>query len=66
MNDYNIDDHDFGRHVREAQQMRSEAIRALLASGAVHLRNFGHRLGTLVRAWRQRRAWNQSVPAAHR
>ena len=66
MNDYNIDHEDFARYVRDAESMRSEAMRELLVAMWTQLTRLGARLRSLARSWDGRRKWNQSVPAPHR
>ena len=66
MNDYDIDSHDFARHVREAQEMRSEAIAALFRSAKDSISRLAGRIAALWGAGRQRRSWNQAVPTPHR
>jgi hypothetical protein len=66
MNDYNIDPEDFARYVRDAERMRSEALRELLVSLWTQLTRLGARISSVARSWGGRRKWNLSVPAPHR
>ena len=66
MNDYNIDHEDFARYVRDAERMRSEAMRELLVAMWTQVTRFGARISRLARSWNGRRKFNLSVPAPHR
>ena len=66
MNDYNVDPEEFARYVRDAERMRSEALRELLVATWTHLTGLGARIGSLARSWNGRRKFNLSVPAPHR
>jgi len=66
MNDYNIDPDEYARYVRDAERMRSAALRELLVALWSGLMRFSERISNLARSFKVRRKWNLSVPAPHR
>jgi hypothetical protein len=63
--DSNIDPDLFAAYVRDAERMRSEALRELLGSWWNALRRVGGGIRARIRSGGRRRKLNLSVPAPH-
>ena len=66
MYDFNIDPNEVRRLVREAEQMRSQALADLLTTTCQRIAVAGSSAAKWIRALYQRRKFNLSVPAPHR
>jgi len=66
MIEYDIDPEVRARYIREAEQMRSEAIRELFASLWTRIVQLGTWVGKRARSLGRRSRWNLSLPAPHR
>jgi hypothetical protein len=65
MNDFDIDPSEYVRLRRDAERMRSEALRALLIAAWTGMTGLGASIVKGVRAWRRGDKLNMSVPAPH-